>query len=49
MNNSVLFTIPGNEMLADSLIKLLHAESGEVVVRHFPDGETYVKVISNGV
>ena len=47
MNNSVLFTIPGNEMLANSLIKLLHAESGEVVIRHFPDGETYVKVISN--
>lgn len=47
MNNCVLFTIPGNEVLADSLIKLLHLESGEAIIRHFPDGETYVKVNSN--
>lgn len=47
MSNCVLFTIPGNEVLANSLITLLHAEPGEDVIRHFPDGETYVKVISN--
>lgn len=47
MNNCIIFTIPGNEELANSLINLLHAEPGEAVVRHFPDGETYVKVISN--
>lgn len=47
MNNCVLFTIPGNEVLAHSLIKLLHTEPGEAIIRHFPDGETYVKVISN--
>ena len=47
MNNCVLFTMPGNEALANSLIKLLHAEPGEAIIRHFPDGETYVKVSSN--
>ena len=47
MSNCILFTIPGNEVLANSLIKLLHAEPGEAIVRHFPDGETYVKVNSN--
>ncbi len=47
MSNCILFTIPGNEVLANSLIKLLHAEPGEAIIRHFPDGETYVKVISN--
>jgi ribose-phosphate pyrophosphokinase len=47
MSNCVLFTIPGNEALANSLIRLLHAEPGEANVCHFPDGETYVKVNSN--
>jgi ribose-phosphate pyrophosphokinase len=47
MNNCVLFTMPGNEVLANSLIKLLHVEPGEAIIRHFPDGETYVKVNSN--
>lgn len=47
MSNCVLFTIPGNEVLANSLIKRLHTEPGEAIIRHFPDGETYVKVNSN--
>ena len=47
MSNCVLFTIPGNEVLANSLIKLLHAERGKAIIRHFPDGETYIKVNSN--
>lgn len=47
MNNCVLFSIPGNELLCHSLTELLHIEQGETIIRHFPDGETYVKVISN--
>ncbi|GAB2820983.1 ribose-phosphate pyrophosphokinase [Ferruginibacter profundus] len=39
--------MPGNEVLANSLIKLLHANPGEAIVRHFPDGETYIKVNSD--
>ena len=47
MSSSVFFSIPGNELLCHSLIELLHAEPGEAIIRHFPDGETYVKVNSN--
>jgi ribose-phosphate pyrophosphokinase len=47
MNNCVLFSIPGNELLCHSLTELLHVQQGEAIIRHFPDGETYVKVISN--
>lgn len=47
MSSSVLFTIPGNEALGNSILKLLDAEKGEAVIRHFPDGETYVKVLTN--
>lgn len=47
MSNCAVFTIPGNEVLGNSLIKLLQAEPGEVIICHFPDGGTYVKVISN--
>ena len=47
MNNCVLFSIPGNELMCHSLTELLHVEPGEAIIRHFPDGETYVKVISN--
>lgn len=47
MSTCVLFSIPGNESLGHSLTELLHAEPGEVIIRNFPDGETYVKVMSN--
>ena len=47
MSSCVLFSIPGNELMEHSLIELLHAESGDAIIRRFPDGETYVKVISN--
>ncbi len=47
MSSCVIFNIPGNELLGHSLTELLHAEPGEAIIHHFPDGETYVKVISN--
>lgn len=47
MSNCVIFSLPGNEVMANSLINLMHGEPGEAVIRHFPDGETYVKVDSN--
>ena len=39
MNNCVLFSIPGNELMCHSLTELLHVEPGEAIIRHFPDGE----------
>jgi len=47
MNNVLLFTLPGNEEMAFKIAKLLGCEIGSVVIRHFPDGETYVDVESN--
>ena len=43
-NAPILFALPGNETLAASLGQALGAEGGPLVVRHFPDGETYVRI-----
>ena len=44
--NAIVFALPGNEVLAKSIAKALGADLGEVIIRHFPDGETYVCVLS---
>jgi ribose-phosphate pyrophosphokinase len=43
----IIFALPGNELLAESLTKKLNADSGELIIRHFPDGESYINVISD--
>jgi ribose-phosphate pyrophosphokinase len=40
----LVFALPGNEALADELTTLVDGERGELTFRHFPDGETYVRV-----
>ncbi|MCX2739804.1 ribose-phosphate pyrophosphokinase [Pontibacter anaerobius] len=42
----ILFALPGNEPLAHTLAAILDAAVGEAEIRHFPDGETYVRVLS---
>ncbi len=42
----IVFALPGNEMLAESIAGAIQADLGEVVIRNFPDGETYVRVLS---
>ncbi|MGG7034800.1 MAG: ribose-phosphate diphosphokinase [Flavobacterium sp.] len=42
----IFFALSGNEKLATSLSKKCNAELGNVVIRQFPDGETYVKILS---
>ena len=39
--------LPGNEVLAARLAQRLGAEVGDVVLRHFPDGESYVRIESD--
>lgn len=39
----LIFALPGNKTLADILAQRLDFEKGEVVLRGFPDGETYVR------
>lgn len=43
----IFFSLPGNEVLTMSLAERCNANLGVADIRHFPDGETYVKVISN--
>ena len=43
----MILPLPGNEALAASLAGTAGAELGRVTVRHFPDGETYVKIESS--
>lgn len=43
---TILFALPGNESLARLLAEKLDAEMGEATIRHFPDGESYVRILS---
>ena len=42
----IFFALPGNEIMADLLICKQHGEKGEFTLRHFPDGETYIRILS---
>ena len=41
---TIFFALPGNEILTKILSKKCNAEIGDVTIRHFPDGETFVKI-----
>lgn len=43
----IFFALPGNEILAQALADKCQAELGKVIIRQFPDRETYVKIESN--
>ena len=43
MNPTLLFALPGNEVMARSLAALLGVALGNLVMRKFPDGETYLR------
>lgn len=40
----LILPLPGNETLAAALGRALAAEVGALTVRHFPDGETYIRI-----
>lgn len=44
---NIIFSLPGNERLTRKLAIHLNAEYGEVVIRQFPDGETYIQIKSD--
>ncbi len=43
----IVFALKGNELLAESIIAGIEGEKGEFVLRQFPDGETYIRILSN--
>lgn len=42
----LIFALPGNETLTNQLLKHLSLEAGDYLIRSFPDGETYIQIIS---
>ena len=47
MNKLIFFALPGNEEMAHELAVLMNGDVGHIVIRHFPDGETYLSIESN--
>lgn len=45
--STIVFPIPGNEQMAHKLTKGSEIEMGDAEIRHFPDGETYVRILSD--
>lgn len=45
--NPIVFTLPGNEIIAENIIVGIKGEKGNYILRQFPDGETYVRILSN--
>lgn len=43
----IVFPLPGNEILAKRILDKLSAETGQTEIRHFPDRESYVRVLSD--
>jgi ribose-phosphate pyrophosphokinase len=43
----IFFALPGNEKLTESLANKCNSELGVAIIRHFPDGETYIKIESD--
>ncbi len=46
MNNSIIFSFPGNTPFARLLANKLHIEEGKLIIKRFPDGESYVRINS---
>lgn len=44
---TILFALPGNEQLANQLSIEMNVSLGDVVVRRFPDGESFVQIKSD--
>ncbi len=42
----LIFALPGNEVLAQTLAQQLDADLGQLSMRRFPDGETYLRIES---
>lgn len=42
----IVYALPGNAELTAALLRVLDAAPGEIQVRRFPDGETYVRLIT---
>jgi len=46
MKPIVIFSFPGNEVIAELISHGMHAELGKFTISKFPDGESYVRILS---
>ena len=46
MTPSLIIAMPGNEAMAQTLAQLLRFDVGQVELRAFPDGETYLRFVT---
>ena len=47
MTARVVIIFPGNDVLGEAICEGIHGMKGEVTIRSFPDGESYVRLISD--
>ncbi|WP_276374239.1 ribose-phosphate pyrophosphokinase [Chryseolinea sp. H1M3-3] len=45
--NAIVISYPGNESLTASIAKGINGKIGEIQMRRFPDGETYVRLVTD--
>jgi ribose-phosphate pyrophosphokinase len=45
--STLLFSMPGQQVLSESLLVRSGWTAGQMILRHFPDGETYIRVLDN--
>jgi ribose-phosphate pyrophosphokinase len=43
--STLLFSMPGQRVLSESLLARSGWTTGQMILRHFPDGETYIRVL----
>jgi ribose-phosphate pyrophosphokinase len=43
--STLLFSMPGQQVLSESLLARSSWRAGQMILRHFPDGETYIRVL----
>jgi ribose-phosphate pyrophosphokinase len=46
MTAQLLFALPGNEAIAHAIADILGADTGELELRAFPDGESYLRFVT---
>ena len=43
----IIFAMPGNEIIANTIASKLQLPVGEMELRSFPDAETYIRILSD--
>lgn len=47
MTSPLFFALPGNETMTEAVCAALNGEMGQIETRNFPDGETYLRLLTD--